>query len=291
MHMLSIETSGRSGSIALLEGEGDGTRLVGETLLAGDQRTAQVLAPAIQALLATAEWSAASIELVAVVVGPGSFTGLRIGVTTAKTLAYALGAAVVGVNTLDVLAAQAPADNRPLWAVLDAQRQELFAATFAGSAPRQTNTPDRTQIVPATEAWLAESAPGESVTGPRAMPLEGETASERCRCCRRTLAANSQRGRPHRLGRLPGGSPGRHLDARAAVLSSQCGGGEIQVKGSGRQGDKETLTLNSSPCPHVPLSPCHLDWNASRAAAMVASTSASEWAAETNSASYWLHGK
>jgi tRNA threonylcarbamoyladenosine biosynthesis protein TsaB len=176
MRILSIETSGRSASVALLEGKDGGVRSVGETLLAGSQRTAQVLAPAMRDLLAGAEWSAASLELVAVVVGPGSFTGLRIGVTTAKTLAYAVGAAVVAVNTLDVLAAQAPADGAPLWAVVDAQRQELFAARFGLVGSGQPEPTRRTHIVSARD-WLAGLAPGERVIGPALQRLESQLPS------------------------------------------------------------------------------------------------------------------
>jgi tRNA threonylcarbamoyladenosine biosynthesis protein TsaB len=165
MRVLAIETSGRSGSIALLEGTDDGGRPAGETLLAGPERTAKVLAPAIRDLLTTVGWPPGSIELVAVVVGPGSFTGLRIGVTTAKALAYAVGAKVVAVNTLSVLAAQAPADSGPLWAVLDAQRQELFAARFTDFDAELPQTIDGTQIL-TNDDWLAQLRPGDRVTGP-----------------------------------------------------------------------------------------------------------------------------
>ena len=165
MRVLAIETSGRHGSIALLEGEGDGTRLVGQTLLAGSERTAQALAPALKDLLAEAEWPADSIGLVSVAVGPGSFTGLRIGVTTAKILAYAVGAQVIGVNTLSVLAGQVPSDGAELWAVVDAQRQELFAAKFAcdeSGCPQMTH---ETHIIPVPD-WLADLVSGDRVTGP-----------------------------------------------------------------------------------------------------------------------------
>src|SRR5262245_56901299 len=102
--ILAIETSGRHGSVATLGGEPAGARLIGQTVLTGEERTAQVLAPAIQQLLIATEWSPKSIDPVAVTVGPGSFTGLRIGVTTAKAIAYAVGADVLGVNTLEPLA-------------------------------------------------------------------------------------------------------------------------------------------------------------------------------------------
>src|SRR6185295_10241387 len=83
--ILAIETSGRHGSAATLWGDSNDRRLVRQIVLTGEQRTAQALAPSLKELLAESEWPANSIELVAVAAGPGSFTGLRIGVTTAKT--------------------------------------------------------------------------------------------------------------------------------------------------------------------------------------------------------------
>jgi tRNA threonylcarbamoyladenosine biosynthesis protein TsaB len=163
--ILAIESSGRHSSVATLWGDPDGTRLIGQTLLTGDERTAQVLAPTIQQLLSAADWSPKSVELVAVTVGPGSFTGLRIGVTTAKAFAYAVGAEVMGVNTLDALAVQAPPSPSPLWAVLDAQRQELFAARFVVREHLEIGTEQETFIVP-QDKWLASLKPGDRVTGP-----------------------------------------------------------------------------------------------------------------------------
>jgi tRNA threonylcarbamoyladenosine biosynthesis protein TsaB len=132
-------------------------------LLTGDQRTAQVLAPTIEQLLAVAGWKPQHVDLVAVTVGPGSFTGLRIGVTTAKAFAYAIGAEVIGVNTLAALAQQAPASESPLWTVLDAQRQELFAAKFRveGCVIR---TECETRIVN-QDAWLKDLQAGDRVSG------------------------------------------------------------------------------------------------------------------------------
>jgi tRNA threonylcarbamoyladenosine biosynthesis protein TsaB len=115
-------------------------------------------------LLAAVNWIPRSVEMVAVAVGPGSFTGLRIGVTTAKTFAYAVGAQIVGVNTHAVLAQQVPLSTTPLWTVMEAQRQELFVAkTVADQGHRQTELQSR--IVP-QELWLAELQCGDHVTGP-----------------------------------------------------------------------------------------------------------------------------
>lgn len=170
MRILSIETSGRHGSIAVMEGTDDSVKLLREALLTGPQRTAQTLAPRLRDLLAAAGWKANQVELVAVVAGPGSFTGLRIGVTTAKTLAYAVGAEVVGVDTLTVLAAQAPTDGRPLWTVVDAQRQELFAAKFTHVPGPVPETARETHIVSVAD-WLAGLAAGDLVTGPALQTL------------------------------------------------------------------------------------------------------------------------
>ena len=163
--IIAIETSGRYGSIATLWGAADGTRLIGQIALGGDQRTAQALAPALRQLLNDANWAPASVELVTVAIGPGSFTGLRIGVTTAKTFAYAVGAEVIGINTLESLAAQTPLAVAPLWTILDAQRQELFAAKFALDVAGDLRVERETTIV-SQDAWLASLQPGDYVIGP-----------------------------------------------------------------------------------------------------------------------------
>jgi tRNA threonylcarbamoyladenosine biosynthesis protein TsaB len=163
--IVAIETSGRQGSVATLLGEANGANLISQIALSSDERTAQVLAPALQKLLMETGWSPKSVELVTVAVGPGSFTGLRIGVTTAKTFAYAVDAELIGANALDALAAQAPASSATLWAILDAQRQELFAARFVAAGDNRMHV-DRGTCIIAQDAWLAELRPGDRVTGP-----------------------------------------------------------------------------------------------------------------------------
>jgi tRNA threonylcarbamoyladenosine biosynthesis protein TsaB len=132
---------------------------------AGKARSAQTLAPAIVRLLAEQRIEAQQIGLVATTVGPGSFTGLRVGVTAAKTFAYAVGAQVLGISTLDALAHGVPqsllAGVPPeMHVVLDAQRRELFWGRFGGDLTRLE--PDR--LVPAEE-WLSGLRPGTVVTG------------------------------------------------------------------------------------------------------------------------------
>jgi tRNA threonylcarbamoyladenosine biosynthesis protein TsaB len=165
VQIIAIESSGGHGSVAALRGEATGVCCLERMLLPASERTAQSLAPALREILHKVDWPADSVELVSVTVGPGSFTGLRIGVTTAKTLAYAIGAQIIGVDTLEVLAAQAPAAADRLWTIMDAQRQELFAAAFEvveGAPPRRICD---TAIV-GQEKWLAELQAGDRVTGP-----------------------------------------------------------------------------------------------------------------------------
>ncbi|HWC91080.1 MAG TPA: tRNA (adenosine(37)-N6)-threonylcarbamoyltransferase complex dimerization subunit type 1 TsaB, partial [Pirellulales bacterium] len=106
--VLALETSGLSGSVALL----DAGRPLAELPLPVGQRSAQSLVPTIDALVRQLDWRLEQIGLVAVTSGPGSFTSLRIGVSTAKCLAYAWGAEIQGVSTLEVIARQAPLEHR-----------------------------------------------------------------------------------------------------------------------------------------------------------------------------------
>jgi tRNA threonylcarbamoyladenosine biosynthesis protein TsaB len=93
------------------------------------------LVPCIRDLLQTAGLAIHDLHVVAVGVGPGSFTGLRIGLTAAKTLAYATSADLVGFDSLEGLAANAPADALDVHVVADAQRGDVYAADFARHAP------------------------------------------------------------------------------------------------------------------------------------------------------------
>jgi tRNA threonylcarbamoyladenosine biosynthesis protein TsaB len=165
MRIVAIETSGRHGSLSAHTGDGDDARLLRQIVLTGEQRTAQSLAPALNELLTEVGWSPKSVELVAVTEGPGSFTGLRIGITTAKTFAYAVGASIVGVNTLAVLAAQAPAANGTLWSVLDAQRRELFVAQL--SEQQRLELPCECEVsILGEDTWLERLKAGDLVIGP-----------------------------------------------------------------------------------------------------------------------------
>jgi tRNA threonylcarbamoyladenosine biosynthesis protein TsaB len=172
MRILALETSGRHGSIALLKSRGGAASVLVEQALPPGERSARTLLPALHDALAAQGWLPGELELVVVTTGPGSFTGLRIGVVAAKTLAYALGAKLVGVHTLAAMAENVAAcgtsGSRPsprLWTLLDAQRQELFAAQFDMSQPVVTQSQPKTEII-AIDAWLERLGKGDAVAGP-----------------------------------------------------------------------------------------------------------------------------
>jgi tRNA threonylcarbamoyladenosine biosynthesis protein TsaB len=169
MRILAIETTDIAGSVAALEGQ----HLVASQELDPQMRSAQSLAPGIAALLESIDWKPSDVKLVAVAVGPGSFTGLRVGVTTAKLFAYAVGAEALGINTLEVIAAQVPDEIGDVWAVLDALRGEVVAAHFlrgvGGVWQRQGG-----DLLVEIGAWLAMLTPGTTVNGPALAKLSAQ---------------------------------------------------------------------------------------------------------------------
>lgn len=181
MRILALETSGALGAVAALVH----CNLLAELQLDAAQRGAQALAPAIADVLRQAGWQPGDVQLVAVAIGPGSFTSLRIGVTTAKTYAYAIGAEVLGVGTLEAIAAGleglSPSDT--VATVIDAQRGDVYAATFRWRAPYELHCLRPAAIYPAG-AWLADLEGSTIVSGPAldklAPSLPGEIRVAAC---------------------------------------------------------------------------------------------------------------
>lgn len=128
--ILLMDTSGKTGAVGLATGAG----VVASAHLPGTLRHAAELMPTIETLLAGQGWRPDSITDVFLTIGPGSFTGLRLGVSVARTLSWAAGARVVAVPTMAVLARNALAASPPpehVAALLDAKRGQAFAACFA----------------------------------------------------------------------------------------------------------------------------------------------------------------
>jgi len=123
---IAIETSSRIGSIAVVD---DAVVLAEETFEHGLANAAKLL-PRIDALVRSQGWTPRDVDHVYVSAGPGSFTGLRIGITMAKTLSLVTGAKVVAVPSVRVLVENAPLDARHVIIVLDAKRGQIFTARF-----------------------------------------------------------------------------------------------------------------------------------------------------------------
>lgn len=161
MWTLGIETSGLAGALALLRDDA----VVAERVMSeSGRRHAQALVAELHQLLAEAGCRATDLELIAVSRGPGSFTGLRVGCTVAKTLCYATGAQLAAVDTFAVIAHAAPTDLSAVYVVDDAQRQEFFVGEYRRHAEGWEPSGPVT-IAPARE-WLSGLGEEEVVMGP-----------------------------------------------------------------------------------------------------------------------------
>ncbi|MEO7272846.1 MAG: tRNA (adenosine(37)-N6)-threonylcarbamoyltransferase complex dimerization subunit type 1 TsaB [Vicinamibacterales bacterium] len=146
MIALALDTTGRAGSVAVVRGHQVLAEISGDPAITHAAR----LPGDLMEVLAQAGLPLTAVDLLAVAAGPGSFTGLRVGIAAMQGLAMAIGKPIVPVSTLDALAHVGTSPERPLVAAwLDAQRGEVFAAWYEAGAV----TPMREPIaVPPLEA-------------------------------------------------------------------------------------------------------------------------------------------
>jgi tRNA threonylcarbamoyladenosine biosynthesis protein TsaB len=135
--LLAIDTSTSISSIALYDERG----VVGETTWFSHENHTRGLMPQVVRLLDLVGQKAGDLRVVGVATGPGSFTGLRIGLSAAKGLVFSLGAALVGVPTLDICASSLGNPALPVCAVLQAGRGRYAAALYEKglAAPRRVS--------------------------------------------------------------------------------------------------------------------------------------------------------
>lgn len=165
MYVLGIDTATMVCSIGLAEEQ----RIVGEMTLHTRKTHSERLLPMIQQLIADADLTPQDLTGVAVSIGPGSFTGLRIGITTAKSLAFALQIPVVGIPTLDALAAQFPYSRHLVCPVIDAQKGNVYTALYRADGVYPTRINDY-QVINLGDLLHQLAAGDEAVV------LTGETA-------------------------------------------------------------------------------------------------------------------
>jgi tRNA threonylcarbamoyladenosine biosynthesis protein TsaB len=134
MKVIGIETSGNAGSIAVCEDD----TVVKEHCFEKSLRYGTELTTSIKAIFDELHWKPDDIDLIAVSAGPGSYTGLRVGITCAKTLAYALNKPIIAVPTLDVLAENAPVNSHSVCPILDARRMCVYACVYTRVVSRES---------------------------------------------------------------------------------------------------------------------------------------------------------
>ncbi len=126
MKLLGIDTSSHLGSVSVTEDN----RLLGECLLNLGPVHSENITSSIDWLLKTLNIKRYELQGIAVSIGPGSFTSLRVGVVTAKSFAYALKLQIIGVSSLEVLALNVPCTDRKICTLTDAKRNEVYSSVF-----------------------------------------------------------------------------------------------------------------------------------------------------------------
>ncbi len=126
MKILAIETATRASSVAL----GDESGLVALSLQVDRRGHVGFLVPAIDFCFERSGWARADIDLIAVDVGPGPYTGIRAGISAAQGIAAAVGVPIVTASALTVLALRAATGRRAIWPVVDVRRGQVATARY-----------------------------------------------------------------------------------------------------------------------------------------------------------------
>lgn len=163
--LLLIETSGAVGHVGLSAGR----RLAGEAALDRGRQHTRDLMPQCQRLFAEARWKPGDVDAIVVSTGPGSYTGLRVGIMTAKTLAYALRQPLISVPTFEIIARRCFDEESSLLSLTvigDGQQDRVYVQQFE----RMTDSGSLFTMSPLTimggEAWRASVPAGSALTGP-----------------------------------------------------------------------------------------------------------------------------
>lgn len=126
MKVLAIDTSNQAMSIAVLDDE----KVIGEITTNIKRNHSERLMPAIDELMKDVQWQSSELNRIVVAKGPGSYTGLRIGVTVAKTLAWTLGVELVGISSLKILAGNCESSPHYLVPLFDARRKNIYTGLY-----------------------------------------------------------------------------------------------------------------------------------------------------------------
>lgn len=170
--VLILETSGKVGQAALASGEA----IIADLRLGEERRRASDLAMAVDRLLKEQGWRARDLTDVVVGLGPGSYTGLRVGLASAKALAFATGCRFHGVETYAAIASHASGDARSISVVGDALQGKLFHRRY-GRGEGDVLVPLTGFEIIRSDEWVASDLTGIFVTGPGIGLLQGMPAA------------------------------------------------------------------------------------------------------------------
>lgn len=192
MRVLALETATPLASVALVDGSG----VLGEAVLRAPMRHLEWLLPAVEGMLRDLGLGPGAVEAVAVSLGPGGFTGLRIGIATAASWARARGVPLAGVGTLEALAS-VPEPGGPVLPVLDAHRGEVAAALYRRGADGALACLVPPLVAPpeAAAAEVAAALGREPAAGP--VLLCGDGLARHGAALLDALAGRGRAGGPH----------------------------------------------------------------------------------------------
>ncbi len=126
MKILAMDTSSVNATIAV----GDENKILGEYTVAGERAHSQIIMPMLHELLSRCGLSVKDIDVFVVALGPGSFTGLRIGIAAMKTLASTLDKKIIGISSLDEVAANFTISDKYICPIFDARRNDVYNAVY-----------------------------------------------------------------------------------------------------------------------------------------------------------------
>ena len=126
MLIIGLDTTSQSGSVSLI----NENKILGECLFNVGPRHSENVVSSLEWLLDTLNIDKGEIGALAVSIGPGSFTSIRVGVTIAKSIAYSMKIKIVGVSSLEALAMNIPQTGMNICSMLDAKREEIYSAIY-----------------------------------------------------------------------------------------------------------------------------------------------------------------
>jgi len=177
MRILGIDTSTKYAGVAVLD---DGN-LIAQSIMQFKAAHSEKLLPEIAHILEIMKIPIETIDYYAITVGPGSFTGLRVGVSTLKGLGYVTGKYIIPVSSLEVIARRVVLVEKPICPILDARKKEVYTALFRWSQGKLVRIKkDSVLTIEKLAEWIKEqtifTGDGVSIYKEKIMDLFGEKA-------------------------------------------------------------------------------------------------------------------